>query len=120
MNGMSAIFSIIKAFRTSEIFPLSRLSSAVAEVHLPRRMQWRTRRRAGSYDYIYRGEGAPRFIPQCEPRAVIRIRVRRSVIRVRVDETAIRVRIVVRPTDAPAMEGSTFFESFFFLVVSCC
>lgn len=38
----------------------------------------------------------------CEPRAVIRVRVRRCVVRVRIHETAIRIRVVVRATDTTA------------------
>ena len=41
----------------------------------------------------------------CEPRADVRVRVRRIVVRVRVRHAAIRVRIVVRPIDHPAYGG---------------
>lgn len=39
---------------------------------------------------------------ECEPRAVVRVRVRRNVVRVRINETAIRIRVVVRTTDNTA------------------
>ena len=45
---------------------------------------------------------------ECEPRTVVRVRVRRSVIRIRIDETAIRIRIVVGTTNDTAVRHSTF------------
>ena len=47
-------------------------------------------------------KGAIRFATKCEPRAVVRVRVRRNVIRIRVNETAIRIRVVTRTTNDTA------------------
>lgn len=48
---------------------------------------------------------------ECEPRAVVRVRVRGSVIRIRIHETAIRIRIVVRTEHSPAEDTLPFFGS---------
>ena len=40
----------------------------------------------------------------CEPRPVVRVRVRGGVVRIRVGETAVRIRIVVRTTNHAADE----------------
>ena len=55
------------------------------------------------------------FFSVCEPRTVVRVRVRRIVIRIRVSDPAIRIRIVVRPQHhTGAMSVSTcFFVSFY-------
>lgn len=45
---------------------------------------------------------------ECEPRAVVRVRVRRSVIRVRINETVVRIRIVTATTNDTAVRHSTF------------
>lgn len=42
------------------------------------------------------------FATKCEPRAVVRVRVRGNVVRVRVNETAIRIRVVRGTTDNTA------------------
>lgn len=39
---------------------------------------------------------------ECEPRAVVRVRVRRNVVRIRINETAIRIRVVVSTTNHTA------------------
>lgn len=50
------------------------------------------------------------FCSVCEPRAVIRIRVRGCVVRVRIDETAIRVGVVIRATnDTARWKPLTFY-----------
>ena len=46
---------------------------------------------------------------ECEPRPVVRARVRRSVARVRINETVIRTRIVTATTNDPAGRHSTFY-----------
>lgn len=48
---------------------------------------------------------------KCEPRAVVRVRVRRCVIRVRINETVVRIRIVTATTNATAMETLYLFCS---------
>lgn len=45
----------------------------------------------------------------CEPGAVVRVRVRGNVVRIRIDETAIRIRIVVRAANDTAPEGCSTF-----------
>ncbi len=52
------------------------------------------------------------FIYDCEPRTVVRVRIRGIVVRIRVNETAIRIRTVVRPQHhTRAMPASAFLLS---------
>lgn len=51
-------------------------------------------------------------IYDCEPRTVVRVRIRGIVVRIRVNETAIRIRTVVRPQHhTRAMPASAFLLS---------
>lgn len=52
------------------------------------------------------------FFYDCEPRTVVRVRIRGIVVRIRVNETAIRIRTVVRPQHhTRAMPASAFLLS---------
>ena len=51
---------------------------------------------------------------KCEPRAVVRVRVRGNVVRVRVNETAIRIRVVVSTTNNTA-PGTLYLLCFYLL-----
>ena len=62
---------------------------------------------------LYKRGTYPRlFCIDCEPRTVVRVRVRRSVIRVRIDETVVRIRIVTTTTKDTAKRHSTFLQSY--------
>jgi len=54
--------------------------------------------RASDY-VVQRGKS---FALECEPGAVVRVRIRGNVVRVRVNETAIRIRVVVRTANDTA------------------
>ncbi len=85
------------------------------EARVPRRMRCLSRRRCRVIRLLEH-EGSLTFLYslECEPRAVVRVRVRRNVVRVRVNETAIRIRIVVRTANDTA--PGTLYLSFVILI----
>lgn len=88
-------------------------SERVAEARVSRSLRWLTRSRAVRTIIYKRGEQHPRlFCFDCEPRAVVRVRVRRCVIRVRINETVVRIRIVTATTNHTAMETLYLLQSY--------
>lgn len=92
-------------------------SERVAEACVPRRMLCLSRRRCRVIRLLEH-EGSLTFLYslECEPRAVVRVRVRRNVVRVRVNEAAIRIRIVVRTANDTAPGTRYLFE----FIPFCC
>ena len=98
------------AFKALSYVPAFFLAERVAEARVSRSLRWL--HVAVQLERLYISVWLHTFICfDCEPRTVVRIRVRRCVIRVRINETVVRIRIVTTTTNDTAMETLYLFCS---------
>ena len=96
------------AFKALSYVPAFFLVERVAEARVSRSLRWL--HVAVQLERLYISVWLHTFICfDCEPRTVVRVRVRRCVIRVRINETVVRIRIVTTTTNDTAMETLYLF-----------